>query len=233
VGALSRNQQDTLSDSSNSAPLDARQLRLWLATLSPGDLSVNEGAVARPGSAMITSMGSPNDALWSRMEHAAWTQRIVVDDLPMAHLASTYAFTETGARAVKTALVELVAQKARLMETVKGFDLRTAPERVRQLCRAFSWLDLKAVSQLTLVQEARPTTLEAQGRQRDCILALEEISKGIKMAGLYIAEAISRGPDSHVGRDCLERTTKGLRYAEQCLTEWAAEMQVKQAGPAS
>jgi hypothetical protein len=222
-----------LSDSSNSAPRDARQLRLWLATLSPGDLSVNEGAAARPGNAMITSVGSPNDALWSQMEHAGWTQRIVVDDLPMAHVARTYAFTETGARAVKTALVELVAQKAQLMETVKGFDPRTAPERVKQLCGAFSWLGLRAVSQLTLAQEARPTTVEAQGWQRDCILALEEISKGVKMAGLYIAEAILRGPDSEVGRDCLERTTKGLRYAEQCLTEWAAEMRVRQSGSPS
>lgn len=219
-----------MNDGSNSAAFDVRQLCFWLATLSPSDLSVNEGAAARLGSAVITSVGSPNDALWSQMEHAGWTQRIVVDDLPMAHLASTYAFTETGARAVKTALAELVARKARLMGKVKGFDPRTAPERVRHLCGAFSWLGLRTVSQLTLAQEAKPTTEEAQARQRNCILALEEVSKGVSMAGLYIAEAISRGPDSDVGRDCLERTTKGLRYAEQCLTEWATEMRIRQSG---
>ncbi|VIO75517.1 hypothetical protein CI41S_48190 [Bradyrhizobium ivorense] len=215
---------------SNSSDFDARQLCLWLATLSSGDLSVNESAAARPGSVMITTVGSANDALWSQMERAGWAQRIALDDLPMAHVASPYAFTEAGARAVTAALAELVARKAKLMGTVKGFDPRTAPEQVRQLCGIFSWLGLRALSQLTLAEEARPTTAEAQARQRDGILALKEVTRGVSMAGLYIAEAISRGPDSDVGRDCLERTTKGLRYAEQCLTEWADEMRTHQTG---
>ncbi|WP_157113489.1 hypothetical protein [Bradyrhizobium embrapense] len=221
-----------MNDNPSSSAFDDRQLCLWLATLSPGDLSVNEGAAARPGSAMITSVGSHNDVLWSQMERADWTQRIAVDDVPMAHLASSYTFTETGARAVKTAIAELISRKVQLMRNVKGFD-GSAPERVRQLCGVFSWLGLRAISLLTLAQEAKPRTSEAQARQRDCILALEEIRKGVSMAGLYIAEAISRGPDSDIGQDCLERTTKGLRYAEQCLMEWTAEMYAERPGKPS
>jgi hypothetical protein len=210
-----------VNNSSNSSAFDARQLCLWLSTLSHGDLSVNEGAAARPGSAMIAGIGSPNDTLWSQMERAGWTQRIAVDDLSMTGVTSTYAFTEAGARAVTTALAELVDRKARIMGLFKGFDPRTAPERVRQLCSVFSWLALRTASQLALAKEAKPTTEEAQARQRACILALDEISNGVSMAGQCIVEAIAHGPDSDAGRDRLERTTKGLRYAEQCLTEWA------------
>jgi hypothetical protein len=46
------------------------------------------------------------------------------------------------------------------------------------------------------------------------------------MAGQYIVEALALGPDSDDGRDRLERATKGLRYADQCLTEWATEMRL-------
>jgi hypothetical protein len=222
-----------VNDSSNSAAFDARQLRFWLATLSPGDLSVNEGAAARPESAMITGIGSPNDALWSQMERVGWAQQIAVDDLSMSGVASTYAFTEAGARAVTTALAELVSWNAQIMGLFNGFDPHTEPERVRQLRNVFSRLVLRTAAQLTIAKKATPATEEAQARQRDCILALDEISKGVLMAGQYIVEALALGPDSDAGRDRLERTTKGLHYAEQCLTEWATEMRGKQSGPPS
>jgi hypothetical protein len=130
----------TVNDSSNSSAFDARHLRLWLATLSHGDLSVNEGAAARPGSAMITGIGSPNDSLWSQMERAGWAQQIAVDDLSMAGVASTHAFTEAGARAVTTALAELLSWNAQIMGLFNGFDPHTEPERVRQACSIFSRL---------------------------------------------------------------------------------------------
>jgi hypothetical protein len=47
--------------------LDAAQLEQRLRKLSPGDLSVIEASALRPGSAMATSPGSPNDLLWSDM----------------------------------------------------------------------------------------------------------------------------------------------------------------------
>jgi hypothetical protein len=216
----------TVNDSSNSSAFDARHLRLWLATLSPGDLSVNEGAAARPGSAMITGIGSPNDSLWSQMERAGWAQQIAVDDLSMAGVASTHAFTEAGARAVTTALAELLSWNAQIMGLFNGFDPHTEPERVRQACSIFSRLALRAAAQLAIAKKATPATEEAQARQRDCILALDEISKGVLMAGQYIVEALALGPDSDDGRDRLERATKGLRYADQCLTEWATEMRL-------
>lgn len=97
----------TRKDRLRSATFDARQLRFWLATLSPGDLSINEAAAARPGSAMITGIGSSNDALWSQMERVGWAQQIAVDDPSMAGVGRIYAFTEAGARAVTTALAEL------------------------------------------------------------------------------------------------------------------------------
>jgi Arc/MetJ family transcription regulator len=182
---------------------------------------------------MITGIGSPNDALWSQMERAGWAQQIAVDDLSMAGVARTYAFTEAGARAVTTALAELVSWNAQIMELFNGFDPHTEPERVQQLCSLFSRLALRAAAQLAIAKKSTPATEEAQTRQRDCILALDEISKGVLMAGQYIVEALALGPDSDAGRDRLERTTKGLRYAEQCLREWATEMRVQQSGPPS
>lgn len=220
-----------MNDSSNSTAFDACQLRFWLATLSPGDLSLNEGAAAGPKSAMITGIGSPNDALWSQMERVGWAQQIAADDLSMSGVASTYAFTEAGARAVTTALAELVSWNAQIMGLFIGFD--TEPERVRRLYSVFSRLVLRTAAQLAIAKKATPATKEAQARQRDCILALDEISRGVLMAGQYIVEALALGPDSDAGRDRLERTTKGLHYAEQCLTEWATEMRVTQSGPPS
>lgn len=182
---------------------------------------------------MITGIGSPNDALWSEMERAGWAQQIAVDDLSMAGVASTYAFTEAGARVVTTALAELVSWNAQIMGLFNSFDLRTAPERVRQQCSVFSRLALRTAAQLAIAKKATPATEEDQARQRERILALDEISKGVLMAGQYSVEALALGPDSDAGRDRLERTTKGLRYAEQCLTEWATEMRVKQSGAPS
>lgn len=222
-----------MNDSSNSAAFDARQLRFWLATLSPGDLSVNEGAAGHPGSVMITGIGSPNDALWSQMERVGWAQPITVDDLSMSGVASTYAFTEEGACAVTTALAELVSWNAQIMELFNGFDPHTEPERVRQLCSIFSRLTLRTAAQLAIAKTATPATEEARTRQRACILALDEIAKGVLMAGQYIVEALALGPDSDAGRDRLERTTAGLRYAEQCLTEWGTKMRAEQSGSPS
>ncbi|WP_145987167.1 MULTISPECIES: hypothetical protein [Bradyrhizobium] len=219
-----------MNDTSNSATFDARQLRFWLATLSPGDLSVNEGAAAHPGSLMITSIGSPNDALWSQMERAGWAQQIAGDDLSIAGVASTYAFTELGAHAVTKALTELASWNAEVMALFKGFD---APEHVRQLSSVFSRLFLRTEAQLAIAKKTSPATEEGLVRQRDYVLALDEISKGVRMAGQYIIEALALGPDSDLGRVRVERSTAGLRYAEQCLTEWAAEMRTQQSDSSS
>jgi hypothetical protein len=148
-------------------------------------------------------------------------------------VTSAYAFTEAGVRAVTTALAAIVTVKTQLMEKVEGFNPRTAPERVRQLCGVFSWLALRTTCQLTLAQEAEATTGEAQARQRSYILALEEIRTGVLKAGLCIADAITHGPDSDAGRDCLERTTAALRYAEKYLTQWAIKMRAEQSGTTS
>ena len=217
-----------MNDSSNLAPLDARQLRFWLASLSPGDLSVNEAAAARPGSAMITGVGSANEALWSQMEHVGWAQQVTTDAISIPGVTSAYTFTETGARAVTKALAELVSWNDQILEIFNRFDLHTAPGHVRQLSSLVGRLTLRTAAQLAIAKEAKPATAEAQARQHDCILALDEIKKGVLTAGQYIVGALTLGPESDAGRDYLERTHKGLRYAEQCLTEWATEMRVKQ-----
>ena len=175
---------------------------------------------------MITGIGSSNAVLWSQMERAGWAQQIATDDPPMAGVASTYAFTEAGALAVTKALAELVSWNTQILEIFNRFDLHTAPKHVRQFCSLFSRLTLRTAAQLAIVRKATPKTAEAQARQRDCILALNEISKGVLIAGQYIVEALALVPESDAGRDRLERANKGLRYAEQCLTEWAAAMRV-------
>jgi hypothetical protein len=213
-----------VSENSNPAAFSARQLRLWLATLSPGDLSVNEAAGSRPGSGMITGVGSANDALWSQMERAGWTQRITTDPLSIPGVTSAYTLTEAGARAVTTELAAIVAAINEIADKIDGFDRRTAPERVRRLCDIFSALALRTTCQLTLAREAKPSIEAAQAQQRECILALDEILKGVSTAGIFISDAIAHGPDSSVGLDLLERSAKGLRYAEQCLAQWATEM---------
>jgi hypothetical protein len=213
-----------VNDSSNLAAFDARRLRFWLATLSPSDLSVNEAAAARPGSAMITGIGSANDVLWSQMERTGWAQQIAFDDPPLAGLASTYAFTEAGALAVTTALAEVISWKTQIMEIFDRSGLHTAPEHVRQLCSLFGRLALRSGAQLAIVKKATPETEEAQAEQRECILALNEISKGVLTAGQFIVEALLLGPESDAGRDRLERTNKGLAYAERCLTEWLTKI---------
>ncbi|MGL9622883.1 hypothetical protein QRQ56_33395 [Bradyrhizobium sp. U531] len=219
-----------MSNPPSSAAFDGLQLRLWLATLSAEDLSVNEGAAACPGSTMITSVGSANDAMWSQMEHAGWTQRITADALFIPGVTSAYALTETGARAVARALAELVSWNAQILELFNRLDLHSAPEHVRQLCSLHGRLTLRTAAQQAIAKKAKPATEEAQARQRGCILALDEVSKGVLIAGQHIVEALALGPESDAGRDRLERVNKGLRYAEQCLTEWAAEMPIKQSG---
>lgn len=174
---------------------------------------------------MITSIGSPNDALWSQMERAGWAQQIAGDDPTIAGVAGTYAFTELGAQAVTKAIAELASWNAEILALFKDFE---SPEHVRQLCRVFSRLTLRTAAQLAITKKETPATDEGRARQHDCILALDEISKGVRMAGQYIMEALAVGHDSEVGRDRLERSTAGLRYAEKCLTEWAAEIRTKQ-----
>jgi hypothetical protein len=178
---------------------------------------------------MITGVGSANEALWSQMEDVGWTQQITTDAFSIPSVSSTYAFTEAGARAVTRALAELVSWNDQISEIFGSFDIHTAPEHVRQLSNLVGRLTLRTAAQLAIAKEAKPATEEAQARQRDGILALEEISKGVLTAGQFIIEALALGPESNAGRDHLERTNKGLHYAEQCLTDWATEMRVKQA----
>ena len=219
-----------MNDSPGPANFSARQLRLWLATLSPGDLSVNEGAAARPGAIVVTGAGSANDALWSQMEHAGWTQRITDEPLSIPGVTSAYVLTEAGARAATTELAAIAAVKSEIAGRVEGFDPHTAPERVRRLSDMMSTLFLRTTCQSALVKEAKPTNDDAQARQRECLLALDEILKGVSTAGIFITDAIAHGPDSGVGLDLLERSTAGLRYADQCLTNWAARIRAEQFG---
>lgn len=206
-----------MSNGSNSAAVDSPQLCLWLATLSPGDLSVTEAAAARPGSTMTTGVGSANAALWSQMLRTGSTQQIATDALSIPGVSSTYMLTETGARAVTKALAELVSWNSHILEVFNPFDLQSAPEHVRRLCSLFGRLTIRAAAQLAIAKAAKPATEDAQVRQRDCILALDEISNGVLTAGQYIVEALALGPESDAGRDRLERVNEGLRYAEQCL----------------
>lgn len=222
-----------VSQSFKSSAFDAHQLWTWLSSLAPVDLSVNEAAAARPGHVMMTGVGSPNDELWSQMERVGWTHRIAADDLPMAQMASTYAFTEAGARAVTTALTELVARRARLMGMVKGFDPRTAPEHLARLCGAFSWLALRTEALRTLARGSGPVIGQGLVQQRAYIQALDEISKGLSMDASCLADAIAHGLDSDAGRNCLERTAAGLRYAEQCLTQWTTDKRSQLPGTSS
>lgn len=176
---------------------------------------------------MTTGVGSANEALWSQMEDAGWAQQITADAFSIPSVSSTYTFTETGARAVTKALAELVSWNDQILELFNNFDLHMAPEHVRQLGSLVGRLTLRTAAQLAIAKEAKPETEEAQARQHDCILALDEISKGVATAGQYIVEALALGPESDAGRDRLERTTKGLCYAERCLIEWATKMRVE------
>jgi hypothetical protein len=90
---------------------DLLQLEQRLRSLGPGDRSVIEAAVSRPGSVMTTSQGSPNDALWSEMEKVGWTKRLnPFEGTPeLAALLRAFALTEDGAKAVVAALARLKA----------------------------------------------------------------------------------------------------------------------------
>ena len=50
------------------------------AALSDGDRSVLIAAAGEPGSTMMTSSGSPNDRLWTKLAKVGWTER--ADDVP-------------------------------------------------------------------------------------------------------------------------------------------------------
>ncbi|MEH2484882.1 hypothetical protein [Bradyrhizobium sp. AZCC 2230] len=219
-----------MNDSSNPAAFGARQLRLWLATLSPGDLSVNEAAAARPGSTVATGVRSANDALWSQMERVGWTQRITDELLSIPGVTSAYVLTEAGARAVTTELAAIATVIGQMVGKIEGRDPHTAPERVRRLCDIVGALFLRTTCQSTLAREAKPAGEDAQARQREYLLALDEILTGVSTAGIFITDAIAHGPDSDVGLDLLERSTAGLHYADQCLTDWAAKMRTEQYG---
>jgi hypothetical protein len=91
---------------------DAAQLEERLRKLGPGDLSVIAASASKPGSAMTTSPGSPNDALWSDMEKVGWTKRVnPFEGTPNAKelgaLLRMFELTEEGAKAVVTALARI------------------------------------------------------------------------------------------------------------------------------
>jgi hypothetical protein len=93
---------------------DLLQLEQRLRSLGPGDRSVIEAAVSKPGSVMTTSPGSPNDLLWSEMEKAGWTKRVnPFEGSPnakeLAALLRSFALTEDGAKAAAVALARLKA----------------------------------------------------------------------------------------------------------------------------
>jgi hypothetical protein len=91
---------------------DAAQLEERLRKLGPGDLSVITASASKPGSAMTTSPGSPNDALWSDMEKVGWTKRVSpFEGTPNAKelgaLLRMFELTEEGAKAVVSALARI------------------------------------------------------------------------------------------------------------------------------
>jgi hypothetical protein len=51
---------------------DMAALLQQMYSMSAGDLSTLEASLGDPGSKMVTSPGSPNDALWSRMVSLGW-----------------------------------------------------------------------------------------------------------------------------------------------------------------
>ena len=88
------------------------ELEMRLRSLSAADLSVIEAAASKPGSLMLTSSGSANDALWSDMETVGWTKRAhpfgqATDANPAAKLVRAFELTPEGANAVRTALARL------------------------------------------------------------------------------------------------------------------------------
>lgn len=182
---------------------------------------------------MTTAVGSANDALWSQMLRAGWTQQVATDDLSIPGVSSAYMLSEAGARAVTEALAELVSWNSHISEVFNPFDLQSAPEHVRRLCSLVGRLTVRAAAQLAIAKAAKPATDDAQVRQRDCILALDEISKGVLTAGQYIIQALALGPESDAGRDRSERASKALRYAEQCLDGVGGRDAVKQFVPPS
>ena len=192
---------------------------LWirLALLGPGDLSVNQAAVAQPKSVMGTGLGSPNDALWSDLAELGWTREITLDQPVLAAATRAFALTGAGIRVMKEALAELARRKAALLAKIRGYSPGSAPARVTAVCERLGSLSIKLVA-LLIMAKGRPSEMqESRARHAEYVAALEEIARGVEAAARAIGDAIAAGPDSDDGRDWLDRTTKALDYADRML----------------
>ena len=59
------------------------ELTRMVAALSPGDMSTIEAAAREPGAVILTTRGSPNDAICSRLAAEGWTRAETPEiDLP-------------------------------------------------------------------------------------------------------------------------------------------------------
>ena len=98
------------------ADLTLAELERRLGQLSPGDRSVLERAASIPDSTIVTSPGSPNDALCSEMVTAGWAKtENPFGESPqaaqMANLIRAFVLTSEGAEAVRAAFANLKRNK--------------------------------------------------------------------------------------------------------------------------
>jgi hypothetical protein len=192
---------------------------LWtrLAALGPGDLSVNQAAVAQSGNVMATGAGSANDALWSDMMELGWTREIALDQPVLAAATRAFAFTDAGIRVMTQALSELARRKAALLAQISGYRPGLAGARVTALCDRLGILAMKLLALLIVARSRAPGLHDSPARHAEYVAALEELARGVEAAGRAIGDAITAEPDSDEGRDWLDRATKALDYADELL----------------
>jgi hypothetical protein len=195
----------------------APHIWLRLALLGPGDLSINQAAVAQPEHVLMTGLGSSNDALWSDMMELGWAREITLDQSIRTADTRAFAFTHAGTRVMTEAFAELARQKAALFAQIRGYSPGAAPASVTAVCERLVHLSIKLLAVLILAKGRAFETQEGRARHAEYVAALEDIARGVERAARAVGDAIAAGPDSDDGRDWLDRTTKALDYADHLL----------------
>ena len=193
---------------------DFPELVQALAALGPGDISVNEAAAARPGSAMLTSAGSPNDLLWSKMEAAGGARRVTFDDAPIAD-ARAFQFTEGGAIAVATAFRVLLARKAGVLPVPDNDAAALMAPLVEKRAHLLAGRK-KFADGIAHLETVEPKTAARQAKKAELLSDARAYVRALDAVIRAINDAIAAGPNGF-GLRFVDRATRILDIGDRTI----------------
>jgi hypothetical protein len=140
---------------------------------------------------MVTSIGSPNDLMWSRME-AEGGARIVLLDAPIPGTRA-FQFTTGGAEAIGAAFRVLLARKVGKApipnDAADAFMAQPVALRARLLAERKKFAD--GIAHLETVQ---PKTAERQPMKAKLLSGAQIYARALEVAIGAINDAIAAGP---------------------------------------